>query len=601
MKITYHYPTAQTNKEGARYFFSLLFSQKLLVLGLFLLLLVYVGLQLTEPYLYKLIINQLEAMGTMPQDVLVQNILTYAGLWLGVTVSMNITAGIHILCVWRYLHHLWETTWQTLLERVFMLDINYHLNRKGGSLINMFNNYDQAYWHLNESIMRQVAQALLNFVAALVIVFSFDWRMALVSMAALPFYVISCFVIERRTSDKQDKIEKDWSKLYGSVGDAFTNVIAVLSFRQEKRFTKELSGFQAQTLNKQRKLNTLWAWTGQAQELSNALSRLMVIGVGAYFASQGTLSIGDIAMFLGYVTFLYAPFGVIASQIQTYQRDWKRFMKGVKILAQPITVLDGTRELKKAKGHVVVDNVSFSYAESNKKHTVQDISFEISPGETVALVGHSGAGKTTLTHLLERFYDPSAGEIRFDDVPYTELTRDSLRRHIAIVFQENTMFHESIRMNIALGMPKATQKEIETAAKQAAIHDFIMTLPDGYNTKVGERGVKLSGGQRQRIAIARAILKDPAFIILDEATSALDSKTEQEVQSALRHLTKGRSTLIIAHRLSTITHADKIIFLENGTILDMGPHKELLKRCKPYQELVHLQAHGVIADDPENA
>ncbi len=509
---------------------------------------------------------------------------------------MSIVAGMHIIHVWKYLHGLWGNLWRTLLKQIFKQDMSYHLNKKGGSLINLFTNYEQAYWHLAESLLRSVSLAVLNFVAAIIIVFYLDWRMAIASMAALPFYIFSCFVIQNRTNAKQEKIENAWDKLYGNLGDAFANVIAVLSFKQEKRMTTQLSKEQEDTLAKQRKINTLWAWTGQAQDFSNALSRLLVIGVGAYLASQGTLTIGDIAMFLGYVTFLYAPFGVIASQIQTYQRDWKRFMKGVKILAQPIKIVDGALELKDPKGHIEVEKMSFSYTENKQEHTVKDITFEIKPGETVALVGHSGSGKTTITHLLERFYDPQKGSIKFDGVPYTSLTRESLRSHIAIVFQENTMFHNTIRMNIALGNPDATNKEIEEAASQAAIHNFIMTLPKGYNTMVGERGVKLSGGQRQRIAIARAILKDPTFIILDEATSALDSKTEKEVQNALRYLTKGRSTLIIAHRLSTIKHADKIIFLKDGKILDIGSHEVLLKRCKNYKELVDLQAYGVIEE-----
>lgn len=590
-------PTEATNKQGVRYFFSLLLSSKLQLVGMYLLLAVYVALQLSEPYLYKLIINQLELIGRVPQETLVQNIVMYAGIWLLVTASMFVTASMHITFVWSYLHGLWKTTWRDLLRRIFMLDINYHLNRKGGGLISLFTNYEQAFWHMSESLLRHLSLALLNFTVALIIVFRVDWRMAVASLAALPVYLLVVFVIERHTNERQEKIEKNWSTLYGRVGDAFANVIAVMSFRQEERMTGELSKYQGETLSLQNKVNTWWAWTGQAQEFANGLSRLMVIGVGAYFASQGTLSIGDIAMFLGYVTFLYAPFSVISSQIQTYQRDWKRFMKGVKIFAQPITVIDGEQELKNARGHIEVDKVSFSYAEGNRQHTVQDISFEILPGETAALVGHSGAGKTTLTHLLERFYDPSSGEIRFDGIPYPKLSRDSLRTHIAIVFQDNTMFHDSIRMNIALGNPDATDKEIEEAAKQAAIHDFIMSLPKGYETKVGERGVKLSGGQRQRLAIARAILKDPTFIILDEATSALDSKTEQEVQTALRALTKDRSTLIIAHRLSTITHADKIVFLEGGKVLDIGTHQELLKRCAPYKELVAIQAGAVIADE----
>lgn len=588
-------PKDTSFKEALRYYIQLFFFKKRVLALIGILLFILVALQFAEPYLYKLIINELEF--NLGNQNVAGNIITIAGIWLGVSLLMNILQVGRTIIIWRYMHQVWRKAWSAITEKLFHMDISYHMNEKGGSTLKKSDDYQQAFFMLGETMLQTLSLAVCSFSVGLIVVFTLDWRMALVSLGTLPFFVFSCFVVERRTSMRQDRVEKQWSKLFGVIGDSFGNIMSILSFGQEKRFIATIEETTSHTQKLQENINTWWAMVDQAQEFSAGIARLLVIGVGAYFVTQGTLTIGDIAMFIGYVTFLYAPIGVISSNIKRYQQWWKQYLRGVNILTKNSSVESGELTLDNPKGHISIKNISFRYDDHDKhSHIIDHMSFDITPGETVALVGHSGAGKTTLTHLLEHFYDPTDGAIYFDGIEYKTLSLESLRNHLAIVFQENTMFHESILMNVKLGKPDASQEEVEEACRQAAIHDFISHLPKGYETKVGERGVKLSGGQRQRLAIARAILKNPAFIILDEATSALDSKTEQEVQEAIKNLTKNKSTLIIAHRLSTIIHADKILYLEHGKIVDMGPHKELLERCAGYQELVKLQANGLLAE-----
>ncbi len=588
-------PKDTSFKEAFRFYIRLLLLKKGTLFFISFLLIVLVALQFTEPYLYKLIINQLEFNVGTPD--IAKNLIQLGLVWVVVILSANIIEISRTIVIWRYMHAVWRKAWSTLTNKIFSLDISYHINQKSGSTLKKTDDFQQAFFMLGENTLLRVSLAICSFIICLIIIFSFDWVMALISLSTLPFFILSCVYVEHRSNGEQERVEKYWDRLFGHIEDSFSNIMSILSFGQERRFIYKIEETISHTQRLQEKVNTWWAFVDQSKDVAENFARILVIGVGAYRVTQGTLTIGDIVMFLGYVQFLYAPISVISSDIKRYQQWWKKYMKGIKILALDNAVVTGNKLLENPKGHISLQNVSFRYNDYKKNtHVIDNVSFEIKPGKTVALVGHSGAGKTTLTHLLEHFYDPNEGRVLFDGIDYKELAQETLRKHIGIVFQENSMFHDTIRMNVALGRPDASDEEIEAACKKAAIHQLISFLPKGYDTVVGERGIKLSGGQRQRIAIARAILKDPAFIILDEATSALDSKTEQEVQEAIKNLTKNKSTLIIAHRLSTIIHADTIIFMEHGKIVDMGSHSELLTRCAGYQELVSIQANGLLVE-----
>ena len=256
------------------------------------------------------------------------------------------------------------------------------------------------------------------------------------------------------------------------------------------------------------------------------------------------------------------------------------------------------REVKDLRGEVKFENVHFSYEQSNRQ-LIDGISLEVSSGETVAIVGPSGSGKTTVMSLLMRFYDPKEGAIYMDGQNLKDLKQSSLRRNIGVVLQDPLLFNDTIKNNIAYGKPEAGQAEVEEAAKAANAHGFISTLPDGYNTEVGERGARLSVGERQRITIARALIKDPRIIILDEATASLDAESEMLVQEALERLMKGRTTFVIAHRLATVVNADKIVVLKSGKIDEMGTHQELMAKNGYYASLVKRQTRGLIRNEGE--
>jgi ATP-binding cassette subfamily B protein len=305
-----------------------------------------------------------------------------------------------------------------------------------------------------------------------------------------------------------------------------------------------------------------------------------------------TMSVGDVVLVSAYLTQLYAPLnflGFVYREIKHALADMER-MFGLMEQGQEVADRPGAGALQTARAAIRFSHVDFGY-ESNRQ-ILSDVSFEIPAGKTVAVVGSSGAGKSTLSRLLFRFYDVGAGAVMINGVDVRDLTQASLRHHIGIVPQDTVLFNDSILYNIAYGNPGATQDEIFQAAKAASIHDFVINLPEGYQTQVGERGLKLSGGEKQRVAIARTLLKNPPILILDEATSALDTRTERAIQEELAQIAKNRTTLIIAHRLSTIVDADEIIVLDHGKVLERGSHRDLLAQGGRYAQMWALQQAG---------
>ena len=314
-----------------------------------------------------------------------------------------------------------------------------------------------------------------------------------------------------------------------------------------------------------------------------------ILVVGGLLINQGLMSFGELVAFFLYVGLFMKPLMQLLGFSEIYQRGMAGFKRFYELLQEKPEITDApdAKSCPPCKGNITFDNVSFAYADG--RPVIRGLSLNVAAGETVAFVGATGAGKTTIASLLLRFYEPQSGRILLDGCDIRELTQESLRRQIGLVQQDVFLFGDSVRYNIAYAKPDATADEVQAAAKAAAADEFIQKLPAGYDTEVGERGVKLSGGQKQRLAIARVFLKNPPIVVLDEATSALDNITEQQIQRELDELAVGRTTLIIAHRLSTIRHADKIVVLDEGTVVECGTHEELLARSGHYFALYSNQ------------
>ena len=332
------------------------------------------------------------------------------------------------------------------------------------------------------------------------------------------------------------------------------------------------------------------------------LARIAATALGGYFVINGQITVGTLIAFLGYVGGLFGPVQGLSGIYQTVQKASVSLDEifGILDVQEHLGDAPNASEVKTVRGEVEFKNVKFTYERSDRP-ILNGVDLHVRPGETVALVGPSGAGKTTILALLMRFYDPQQGSVRLDGRDVRQLKQGSLRKNIGVVLQDPLLFNDTILNNIAYGRPEATMAQIEEAAKRANAHDFISGLPDGYDTLVGERGSGLSVGERQRITIARALVKDPPILMLDEATSSLDAESEALVQDALERLMKGRTTFVIAHRLSTVVHADRIIVLKEGRIAESGTHVELMQTNGYYASLVHRQIRGLIRNEGEEA
>jgi len=476
-----------------------------------------------------------------------------------------------------------------IFSHIQSLSFSYFDNTKTGHIMSRIVNDLREITELAHHGPEDLFISFIMLIGSFIILLRVEWRLTLIIFAFIPIMV--CFAIIKR--NKMEKAFRNQRIKIAKVNAQLENSIS--GIRVAKSFTNEeyeIDKFDIGNSEfkeaREDSFKSLAEFTAGIQLFSNILN-LVVIGVGGYFAYMKIISIGDLFAYMLYVTFFLQPIKRLAQFIQQFQDGMTGFERFVEVMNIEPDIKDSEKaiELENVKGRIELRNVTFSYGEGEKT-VLTGINHTIEAGKTIALVGPSGGGKTTLCHLIPRFYELDDGEILIDGIDIKDIKLKSLRKNIGLVQQDVFLFTGTIKENIMYGNLDATDEEVIEAAKNANIHDFIMTLPDGYNTYIGEKGVKLSGGQKQRISIARVFLKNPPILILDEATSALDNETEMAIQESLDKLSKDRTTLVIAHRLSTVKNADEIVVLTNKGIEEKGTHDELIKLGGIYAKLYNI-------------
>ena len=486
-------------------------------------------------------------------------------------------------------HRVVKTMRDDLYEHVIYQSTSYFDRMPTGDLMSRLTNDVEKVQQALSGSMGDMIEEVFILIALLIGIFIRDFRLAVVSFVVAPLAVLPLAVFSRQLKKKSLSAQVKMGQIYGILHETITGNKIVKAFTTEqfeiKKFLKATAGYLRTSI----KLAWIGSLSSPFMEFLGGVVGAFILWVGTKRIAEGAISPGDFGAFVTAMFLMYMPIKRLSKANNVIQQAVACQSRIQEILDSPPQIQDGPNAypLPPVKGRIRFENVSFSYNQTSP--VLAGIDFEVPPTETVAIVGLSGAGKTTIINLLSRFYEPTSGRILVDGIDIRDVTLASLRARIGLVTQEIILFNETIRDNIAYGLAEASQDRIIEAAKAAKAHDFILQLSDGYATKVGERGGLLSSGQGQRLAIARALLKDPPILILDEATSALDAESEHLIQEALTNLRKGRTTIIIAHRLSTVRSADRILVIDEGRIAETGTHDELCRRHGLYQKLYELQ------------
>lgn len=521
-----------------------------------------------------------------------RRLIIWAAVLLGIYIakaSFNYIIGYygHVVGV-----HMQADMRRDLFNKYEKLPFSYFDDHKTGDLLSRLTNDLFDVSELAHHGPENLFLAVLMFIGAFIMLVEINLVLTLIMFSVVPFIILFSVISRRRMMAAMKASRRQMadinSTLENSIGGIRETKAYVAESHEIKRFNESNSRF---AYYRKQAMKSLGSFDSVMQFLSDLLY-LIIIGVGGLFLYYGKIDGGEFAAFILYVGMFLTPINRFVTLFQQLQEGMSGFGRFHDIMNEKEEADEGTVELSDVKGDIVFDNVSFGYSSSDSddsKLVISDLSLKVDAGRTVALVGASGGGKTTLCNLIARFYNINSGRITLDGIDIRNIKLQSLRKNIGIVSQSIFLFDGTIRENIAYGNFEASEDEIIAAAKKANIHDFIMTLEKGYDTAVGERGVKLSGGQRQRVAIARVFLKNPTLLILDEATSALDNATEMQIQQSLEELSRGRTVIVVAHRLSTIKNADEIVVIGAEGIIEKGTHEELMALSGEYHKLYSYQ------------
>lgn len=482
-------------------------------------------------------------------------------------------------------------------EHLLGLSLEYFGNKRTGDLMSRIGSEtDRISVFLSLHALDFITDVLMLAMTS-VILFSIHPGLALATLVPLPFIAWLIHLVRDRLRTGFEKIDRVWGEITNVLADTIPGIRVVKAFAQERREASRFREANQKNLQVNDRLNKTWSLFTPSVALLTEMGLLVVWGVGIWLIAHQSITVGTLTAFLAYIGRFYGRLDSMSRIVSVTQKAAAGAKRIFDILDHVSNVPDPVNPLpfENVTGAISMQGLDFRYG---SRSVVRNLNLDIRPGEMVGLVGHSGSGKSTLVNLICRFYDVTEGSIKVDGVDLRRIRVSDYRRHIGLVLQEPFLFFGTIAENIAYGKPDATRDEIVAAARAAHAHEFILRLPHGYDSLVGERGQGLSGGERQRISIARALLIDPAILILDEATSAVDTETEKEIQRALDNLVKGRTTIAIAHRLSTLRKADRLVVMDRGEIVELGPHDELIAKQGHYWRLWEAQARRV--DQEEN-
>jgi len=542
----------------------------------------------SEPFLYKVIFD---AFG---RGDVVRAVETL-GVLVPFLLGRECLLGMLDWLVWRVRIAInFEMLSQTI-ERLHALPLAHHREEAVGAVMTKMERGITGVVTAFSEIALHLVPSSVYLIASAIFMWRLDWRLALVVIAFAPVPAILGARASKEQMTRERELMARWSCLFGRLNETLAGIAVVKSFvREEEERHRFLDGVADANATVVRGV-AKDARTTAGKQIAMAVARVSAIAVGGFLVLRREITLGTLVAFLGYVGGVFQPLQALTGMYQTMRKGLVSLDVASAILGTEDSVGDAphARDIGRLKGDVSFDGVVFEYRPGTP--VLEGIDLHVWSGETIALVGESGTGKSTLLALLQRLYEPTRGRVLVDGIDIRDLKQRSLRRQIGVVMQEGILFDDSVRDNIRFGRLDATDEEVEAAARAANAEDFIRRLPDGYDTRVGERGCKLSGGERQRIAIARALLKDAPILLLDEATSALDARTEDAVRGALVRLRQGRTTFVVAHRLSTVTDADRIIVFGGGRIVEMGRHNDLVRAGGAYAALVASQTGGVVS------